>query len=100
MGLSDLVFITGTGTILAYSINKALKEDRNNGSKRLGGGADSSPLGPGVSVARLTVAMNVPNRDAPTCILKKLRHLATTSRTETRAGLQALLSQGMYFIIL
>ena len=53
----------------------------------------SSALGPGTSVVQVTVALEVPNRDAPNSILSTLERLANTARTDSRVGVQNLTSQ-------
>lgn len=53
----------------------------------------SSALGPGFSVLQLSVALNVPDRDSPSSILSKLDYLAETARTDSRIGLQNLVSE-------
>ena len=55
--------------------------------------ANQSVLGPGVSVAEITVALDVPDRDSPNSILSALNRLANTARTDSRVGLQNLTSQ-------
>mmetsp|Transcript_12773 Transcript_12773/g.22267 ORF Transcript_12773/g.22267 Transcript_12773/m.22267 type:complete len:520 (-) Transcript_12773:282-1841(-) len=52
-----------------------------------------SPLGPGVSVMSLTVCLNVPDRSDPDSILHRLHHIAQTSNTGTREGVQELLAE-------
>eukprot|EP00521_Asterionellopsis_glacialis_P002921 CAMPEP_0195262378 /NCGR_PEP_ID=MMETSP0706-20130129/9721_1 /TAXON_ID=33640 /ORGANISM="Asterionellopsis glacialis, Strain CCMP134" /LENGTH=452 /DNA_ID=CAMNT_0040316451 /DNA_START=195 /DNA_END=1553 /DNA_ORIENTATION=- len=56
-------------------------------------GEVSSALGPGVSVAQVSVAMDVPRRDDPNSILSVLDRLAYTAKTDSRVGLQNLTSQ-------
>ena len=50
-------------------------------------------LGPGVSVAEISVAIDVPNRDDPNSILSVLNRLSNTARTESRVGMSNLTSQ-------
>eukprot|EP00568_Trieres_chinensis_P012837 CAMPEP_0183293548 /NCGR_PEP_ID=MMETSP0160_2-20130417/2190_1 /TAXON_ID=2839 ORGANISM="Odontella Sinensis, Strain Grunow 1884" /NCGR_SAMPLE_ID=MMETSP0160_2 /ASSEMBLY_ACC=CAM_ASM_000250 /LENGTH=451 /DNA_ID=CAMNT_0025454681 /DNA_START=12 /DNA_END=1367 /DNA_ORIENTATION=- len=52
-----------------------------------------SALGPGISVAQLSVALDVPNRDDPNSILNVLSRLSDTARTDSRVGIQNLTSQ-------
>lgn len=56
-------------------------------------GSTQSVLGPGVSVAEISVALEVPNRDSPNSILSALDRLSRTARTDSRVGLQNLTSQ-------
>ena len=53
----------------------------------------SSALGPGVTVAQLSVALEIPNRDDRNSLLSVLDRLAQTARTDSRVGLQNLTSQ-------
>jgi uncharacterized membrane protein len=52
-----------------------------------------SVLGPGTSVLKLSVALNVANREDPNSILAVLERLANTARTDSRLGIQQLSSQ-------
>ena len=53
----------------------------------------SSALGRGVTVAQLSVALEIPNRDDENSLLSILDRLAQTARTDSRVGLQNLTSQ-------
>jgi len=53
----------------------------------------TSVLGPGVSVAQISVALNVPDRDDPSSILSYLDRLSRTARTDSRVGVSNLVSQ-------
>ena len=55
--------------------------------------ASDSVLGSGVSVAEISVALEVPDRDSPNSILSALDRLSRTARTDSRVGLQNLTSQ-------
>jgi uncharacterized membrane protein len=52
-----------------------------------------SALGSGTSVVQLSVALEVPNRDDSNSILGVLNRLASTSKTDSRVGIQNLTSQ-------
>jgi len=52
-----------------------------------------SVLGPGVSVAEISVALNVPDRDSPSSIISALYRLSRTAGTDSRVGIQTLTSQ-------
>jgi uncharacterized membrane protein len=52
-----------------------------------------SVLGPGVSVAEISVALDVSDRDKSDAIMNVLERLATTARTDSRVVLQNLTSQ-------
>jgi uncharacterized membrane protein len=66
----------------------------NIGSSISNLGTSGSVLGPGVSVAEISVALEVPDRDRPDAIMNVLERLASTARTDSRVGLQNLTSQG------
>jgi len=53
----------------------------------------TSVLGAGSSVVKVSVAMEVPDRDDSNSILSVLDRLAQTSRTDSRVGIQNLTSQ-------
>jgi len=55
-------------------------------------GVSASPLGKGVSVASLSIALNVPDRNDPGSILSYLTQLSNTARTDSRVGLQNLVN--------
>jgi len=55
--------------------------------------ARSSVLGPGSSVVKLSVALEVPDRDDRNSILGVLDRLAQSAKTDSRVGIQNLTSQ-------
>lgn len=83
----DIIVLTGAGALLAYSM-------RNNYNRRTnqGDSSNNGPLGFGYTVGSLTVAMDVPDRSDPTNILTKLSRVATATDTNSRKGVQDLLS--------
>lgn len=96
----DLLFFGG----FAFVALSALTSTVNN---VMGGGRDTSmgfwdsntvttgagPLGTGVTVAQMSVALEVPNRDDRNSILSVLDRLAQTADTDKRVGVQTLTSQ-------
>lgn len=54
---------------------------------------EASPLGKGVSVVQVSVALNVPRRDSPSSILTYLDQLSRTASTDSRVGISNLVSQ-------
>ena len=54
---------------------------------------EATVLGSGTSVAQISVALQVPDRDDPNSILSVLDRLAQTARTDSRVGIQNLTSQ-------
>lgn len=88
-----LFFIAGFFLLAAVSTDFS-----NNGGGGFGGTTNilkssQSVLGPGVSVAEISVALDVPDRDCPNSILSALNRLSRTARTDSRVGLQNLTSQ-------
>lgn len=77
---SDIVVLTGTGALLAYGFT-------NNRQREL----DRA------TVSSLTVSMDVPNRDDPSCILNKLRAISERVDTSTVEGVQDLVNEGRLF---
>jgi len=53
----------------------------------------TSALGPGVTVAQISVALNVPNRNEPSSFLSFLDRLSATASTDSRVGVSDLVSQ-------
>jgi uncharacterized membrane protein len=83
-----LFFFAGLFLIVAL----ALGNNSSGGSSTLSS-SFSSALGSGVSVAEISVALDVPDRDSPNSILSVLDRLSRTARTDSRVGLQNLTSQ-------
>ena len=54
----------------------------------------TSPLGRGVSVAQISVALNVPKKDSESSVLTYLSRLSRTAKTDSRVGVSNLVSQG------
>lgn len=55
--------------------------------------ASTSALGPGVTVAQISVALNVPRRNDPSSILSFLDRLSNTASTDSRVGISDLINQ-------
>jgi uncharacterized membrane protein len=96
-GFFDLLLFGGIGFFILNTIRTA----SSAGSDALMSWTDSSSsvfgettaLGSGTSVVQLSVALDVPNRNDPNSILSVLDRLATTSKTDSRMGVQNLTSQ-------
>jgi hypothetical protein len=86
---SDVILVTGAGLAIAYGVSSRLEQEREQ---------SRSDLGPGFSVAKLTVSLNVPDRDSPDSILRRLQILSAAARTDTRKGVQDLISNGRLFV--
>lgn len=52
-----------------------------------------SALGTGIGVCQLSVALEIPNRDDPRSIMSVLSRLSRTARTDSRLGVQNLVSE-------
>jgi hypothetical protein len=88
---SDIVLWTGTGLAVTYGVRNHYKnhlDDLNNSDNR-----KTSSLGPGASVASMTVALQVPDRTDSNSILKDLEQKAMVADTNTRKGLQYVVSE-------
>ena len=92
--LGQLVFFGG----LAFAISSALRKDTVEWGLPSSLDLDStvSPLGPGTSFVKISVALDVANRDDPSSILSVLNRLGQTSNTDSRRGIQNLTSQGEF----
>lgn len=89
--LGQLVFFGG----LALALSSALRKDTVEWGLPSSFDLDStaSPLGPGTSFVKISVALDVANRDDPSSILSVLTRLGQTSNTDSRRGIQNLTSQ-------
>jgi uncharacterized membrane protein len=96
-GLFDLLFLGGIGWIAISAVTGALSGARSSASTLWsddeGISSGTSVLGSGTSVVRLSVALDVPNRDDPNSLLSVLDRLAATANTDSRKGVQNLTSQ-------
>ena len=81
---AEVLVLAGTGILIA---SRLAGKDYGRDDEH------TSPLGPGFSVVSITVALDVPNRDDPSCILSKLKRQALTAKTNSRGGVQAMMSQ-------
>ncbi len=73
---------------------KYRKRKDNNNDHENHRSSKTSALGGGATVVSLTVALHVPQRDDADNILTKLHRLSQSARTDTRRGLQQLVSTG------
>lgn len=91
--LGQLVFFGG----LAFAVSSALNKETTDwtGSMDMADGV-TSVLGPGTSFVKISVALDVPNRDDPGSIVSVLNRLGQSANTDTRKGIQNLTSQGEY----
>jgi len=91
---SDVLLLTGTGALIAYGFSNNFRNDRHNDGTRRHRQQPQSLLGPGSTVASITVNLNVPDRTNPNCILQKLRRLSQQADTSSRQGVQRMVSEG------
>lgn len=87
MRVGDLVLWTGVGLAVSTGVRRHYEHHHN--SRRV----DDSPLGPGATAAFLTVALQVSDRNSPSSLLKTLESKAMFADTETRRGLQQVVSE-------
>mmetsp|Transcript_4100 Transcript_4100/g.6240 ORF Transcript_4100/g.6240 Transcript_4100/m.6240 type:complete len:461 (+) Transcript_4100:388-1770(+) len=84
-------------TIMAMVVLSSVSNVSNSllDAKGIGGSpsAMDSALGPGISVAQISVAMNVPRRSDSGSILSYLARLSHTAQTDSRVGIRNLVSQ-------
>ena len=97
-GFFDLLVIGGIGFMILNAVKAASAGVDTSSwggeiSSPWGGETIQSPLGQGTSVAQISVAMDVSDRDSPNSILRALDRLASTSKTDSRVGIQNLTSQ-------
>jgi uncharacterized membrane protein len=78
---SDIVLLTTTTIVLAYGFTN---NRRRNG--------ETSPLGPGATVASLTLSLNAQNRSDPDCLLNRLKSISENFDTGQRKGVQDLVA--------
>jgi uncharacterized membrane protein len=78
---SDIALLTTTTIVLAYGFTN---------KKRLNG--ENSPLGPGATVASLTLSLDAQNRNDPDCLLNRLKSISEKFDTSHRKGVQDLVA--------
>jgi len=96
--LGQLVLFGG----LALAISTALQKQTVDWSlppSALDLDGTTSALGSGTSYVKISVAVDVPNRDDPSSILSVLNRLGQTASTDNQKGIQNLTSQGMCILI-
>lgn len=78
---SDIALLTTTTIVLAYGFG--------NKRRRLG---ETSPLGPGATVASLTLSLDAQNQNDPDCLLNRLKSISERYDTGQRKGVQDLVA--------
>jgi len=84
--LFDLIMVGGVGFMIWSAI-------RGGSSFSDGLMASTDAFGSGTTVAQISVALEVPNRDDRSSILAALDRISRTARTDSRVGIQNLTSQ-------
>lgn len=87
----DIMFFGAVALVIANTI-RGFGESAADRVMSQWSDADT-PLGTGTTVAQISVALQVPNRDDPQSILNALPRLSAAANTERRSGLQNLTSQ-------
>lgn len=87
--LGQLVFFGG----LAFAVSSALKNNESPDWSVDMADSATSVLGPGNAVVKVSVALDVSDRDDPGSIVSVLDRLGTVATTDTRKGIQSLTSQ-------
>ena len=88
------VFFLGALLLFATTISNT----KNSVENVVSDFQSQSALGPGYSVAKISVAVDVPRRDDPNSILSVLKRLSNTAETDSRVGLKMLTSQGKFCV--
>jgi uncharacterized membrane protein len=78
---SDIALLTTTTIVMAYGF----------GSKRRRDG-EMSPLGPGATVASITLSLDAQNQNDPDCLLNRLKAISERFDTSQRKGVQDLVA--------
>jgi len=91
-GILD-VFFFGIFAWILFSVASTLTRGASETFTFFEGGTTDSVLGRGVSVAQVTVALNVPNRNDPNNILNFLSRISRSANTDSREGVASLVSQ-------
>ena len=88
----DLLFFGSLGFVLLNAFTNTARGIATSGTE-LFTDSTTSVLGSGTTVAKISVALEVPNRDDGNSILSSLERLAQTAKTDSRVGIQNLTSQ-------
>jgi len=81
---TDALLLTGTAGLIAYGFTNNRRQD-----------GETSPLGPGATVASVTVCLDVPNRRDPNSVLNRLKRVSDQADTSRRESVQKLVADGM-----
>lgn len=75
------------GSIFYVNYQKRKQREDDNGF------VSDSPLGPGISVVKFSVAMDLPDRNDPNGILSQLKYTSETSSIESRTEVSSLIQK-------
>jgi hypothetical protein len=81
MSPSSIALLTTTTIVLAYGFGTKRRRD-----------GETSPLGPGATVASLTISLGAQNRNDPDCLLNRLKSISDKFDTSHRKGVQDLVA--------
>lgn len=83
--IADVIVFGIVGSLVLSSLARPMLDGNDSST--------TSALGPGVTVAQISVALNVPRRNDPSSILSFLDRLSSTASTDSRVGISDLVSQ-------
>jgi len=83
----DLILWTGVGLAVSTGVRSHYEQHHHSRS------TENSPLGPGATAAVLTLALQIPDRASPSSLLQILEQNAMTAKTDSRQGLQQVVSE-------
>jgi uncharacterized membrane protein len=78
---SDIALLTTTTIVMAYGFGTKRRRD-----------GEVSPLGPGATVASITLSLDAQNQNDPDCLLNRLKSISEKFDTSRRKGVQDLVA--------
>ena len=92
-GLFSFILLGGMALALSNAVSSIARPGGRSASFFEDNRMSDSVLGSGTSVLKVSVALDVTDRDDPNSILNVLERMANTARTDNRVGIQNLSSQ-------
>lgn len=89
--LGTYLAVGGVAGLVAYS---TVQEQRRRGGGGSGSTGDASTYG--ATSTAITVALNIPNRDSPNSIVRRINEISKRTDTSTQSGVQMLISEGAF----